>query len=94
MTGGPIPDHIAAEPGTLKRPHPAYFGEFWRVDVFLNGVRQAHVTEAVRGPAGWIMQLQHDAGASTARLVGKKKPPAPVSKFSGNVEFRWRVADV
>lgn len=87
-----IPDHISPDKGTTKRPNPAYFGEFWRVDVFLNGVRQAYVTEAVRGPAGWIMQLQRDAGDRNARLIGKRKPPPEVAKLSGNVEFRWRSA--
>ena len=82
-----IPAHIAADPGTAKRPNPAHFPEFWRVEVLLNGVRQAYVTEAMSGPAGWIVQLQRDDRGGFLRDE-KNKPK--VGKLSGLVEFRWR----
>ena len=91
MTGD-IPAHISSVKGSDKRPNNAYFAEFWRVDILLNGVRQAHVTEAQSGPAGWIMQLQQ-GGDRNARLIGKTRKPPPVTRLSGHVEFRWREAD-
>lgn len=79
-SGPAIPEHVAS-----NRAHPAYFAEFWRLTVKLDGVRLAYVVEAKAGPRGYVRRIPI---GPDGKIGGTLRKPA-TEQVSGHVELSW-----